>query len=97
MQANGFFDDIGETLGNAIHGVVTFLLSLFDNTLSAAQEFVDGLTRSLGISGSLFSILVLIVGLWLLFGGLRALLRGALIGAVVRVAIGLLVLSWLLV
>ncbi|MDN6179722.1 MAG: hypothetical protein L0I84_01750 [Halomonas subglaciescola] len=96
MQASGFFDDIGETIGDAIHAVVTFLLALFDNTFDAIHDFFDGLARSLGISGSFFSIVVLVIGLWLLFSGLRALLRGSLFGAIVRVAIGLLLLSWLL-
>jgi len=97
MQANGFFDNAGEAIGDAIHAVVTFLLALFDNAFDAIHNFFDGLARALGISGSFLSIVVLVIGLWLLFSGLRALLRGSLLGAIVRVVIGLLVLGWVMV
>jgi len=97
MQANGFFDNAGEAIGDAIHAVVTFLLALFDNAFDAIHNFFDGLSRSLGISGSFLSIVVLVIGLWILFSGLRALLRGSILGAIVRVVIGLLVLGWVMV
>ncbi|WNK19955.1 hypothetical protein P1P91_14190 [Halomonas piscis] len=97
MLANGFFDDVGEAIGNAIHALVTFLFALFGNAFAAVDDFVDGLTRSLGISDSFFSILVLVVGLFLLLGGFRALLRGGLLGAIVQIGLGLLVLGWLMV
>ncbi|MCL7929226.1 hypothetical protein [Halomonas llamarensis] len=96
MQANGFFQGVGEAVGEAIHTVVTFLLSIFTNFFDAFETFIDGLARSLGISPSFFSILVLVIGLWVLWGGLRALFRGALIGGIVRIVLGLLVLGWLL-
>ncbi|NYS61768.1 hypothetical protein [Vreelandella salicampi] len=96
MQANGFFQGIGEAVGEAIHAVVTFLLSVFTNFFDAFEAFIDGLARSLGISPSFFSILVLVMGLWILWGGLRALFRGALIGGIVRTVLGLFVLGWLL-
>ncbi|GAA3897353.1 hypothetical protein GCM10022228_05060 [Halomonas cibimaris] len=97
MAASGFFDDAGEAIGNAIQAVVTFLRSLFANVLAAVNDVVSGLTRSLGISDSFFSILVLAVGLFLLLGGFRALLRGRLLGTIVQVGLGLLVLGWLTV
>ncbi|MDN6297569.1 MAG: hypothetical protein L0J54_06025 [Halomonas sp.] len=97
MQTSGFFDNAGAAIGDAIHVVVTFLRALFDNAFGAIHNFFDGLSRSLGISGSFLSIIVLIIGLWLLFSGVRALLRGSIIGAIVRVLIGLLVLGWVMV
>lgn len=96
MQANGFFQGIGEAVGEAIHAVVTFLLSVFTNFFDAFEAFINGLARSLGISPSFFSILVLVMGLWFLWGGLHALFRGALIGGIVRTVLGLFVLGWLL-
>lgn len=96
MQAQGFFESIGETIGDVIRTVVEFLLAIFTNFFGALESFVDGLSRSLGINASFFSLLVLLVGLWLLWRGIRALLRGALLGAIVRIGLGLLVLSWLL-
>ena len=62
MQANGFFDGIGETIGEAIRVVVEFLLGIFTNFFGAFGDFIDGLTRSLGINDSFFSIAVLVVG-----------------------------------
>ena len=96
MQANGFFDEIGETIGEAIRVVVEFLLGIFTNFFGAFGDFIDGLTRSLGISDSFFSIAVLVIGLLILWGGLRAFLRGSIIGGVVRTVLGLFILSWLM-
>ncbi|MDR5898673.1 hypothetical protein QC823_06695 [Halomonas vilamensis] len=96
MQANGFFQGIGEAVGEAVHALVTFLLSVFTNFFDAFEAFIDGLARSLGISPTFFSILVLVIGLWILWGALHAFLRGALLGGIVRTAVGLVVLGWLL-
>ncbi|MFC7368704.1 hypothetical protein [Vreelandella zhaodongensis] len=96
MQANGFFDGIGEAIGASIRAVVEFLLGIFGNFFSAFDDFIDGLTRSLGINASFFSILVLVIGLWLLWRGVRALLRGSLLGAIVRIVLAVFILSWLM-
>ncbi|WP_075881001.1 hypothetical protein [Vreelandella massiliensis] len=96
MQANGFFQGIGEAVGEAIQALVAFLLALFTQFFDAFEAFIDGLARALGISPSFFSILVLVIGLWLLWGALRAFLRGAFISGIVRTLLGLLVLGWLL-
>lgn len=96
MQSAGFFNWIGETLGNAIRAVVEFLASIFTNIGSAMDGFIDGLTRSLGISPSLFSLAILVIGLMLLISGVRSLLRGGVIGGAIWLVLGLLVLSWLI-
>jgi hypothetical protein len=96
MQENSFFDEIGETIGEAIRVVVDFLLAIFTNFFGAFGDFIDGLTRSLGINDSFFSIVVLVIGLLILWGGLRAFLRGSLIGGVLRTILGLFILSWLM-
>ncbi|SDJ38137.1 hypothetical protein SAMN04487867_13815 [Vreelandella titanicae] len=96
MQTNGFFDEIGETIGEAIRVVVEFLLGIFTNFFGAFGDFIDGLTRSLGINDSFFSIAVLVIGLLILWGGLRAFLRGSIIGGIVRTVLGLFILSWLM-
>lgn len=97
MQANGFFDGTGEAIGDAIRVMVEFLLGFFTNFFGAFDDFIDGLTRSLGINASFFSILVLVIGLWLLWRGIRALLRGSLLGAIVRIVLAVFILSWLMV
>ena len=96
MQTNGFFEGVGETIGGIIQALVTGLLSLSDGFLGAFEGFINGLAGSLGISPSFFSILILVIGLWVLWRGVRALLRGSLIGAVVWIVLGLLILAWLL-
>jgi len=96
MQDNGFFNWLGERLGDALRELVTLLNQLFGGTFSAAQDFVDGLTASLGISDSLFAMLMLIIGLLMLYKGLRGFLRGAVIGALIWTLLGLTILSWLI-
>ncbi|MGM0615646.1 MAG: hypothetical protein ACQES7_08780 [Pseudomonadota bacterium] len=96
IHTNGFFEGVGETIGEAISALVTGLLSLSDGSLGAFEDFIRGLAGSLGISPSFFSILVLVVGLWVLWRGISALLRGSLLGAIVRIVLGLMILSWLL-
>ncbi|MGM0832023.1 MAG: hypothetical protein ACQEUK_04235 [Pseudomonadota bacterium] len=97
MQANGFFDGTGEAIGDAIRVMVEFLLGFFTNFFGALDDFIDGLTRSLGINASFFSLLVLVIGLWLLWRGIRVLLRGSLLGAIVRIVLAVFILSWLMV
>ncbi|WP_163648428.1 hypothetical protein [Modicisalibacter sp. 'Wilcox'] len=97
MQDNGFFTWLGERLGDALRELVAFLNHLFGGAFSAAGDFVDGLTASLGISDSLFAMLMLVIGLLTLYKGLRGFLRGAVIGALIWTLLGLAILSWLIV
>ena len=96
MQANGFFEGIGEAIGDAIRIVVEFLVGIFTNFFGAFDDFIGGLTRSLGINDSFLSLAILLIGLLVLWGGLRAFLRGSIIGGIFRTLIGLFILSWLM-
>ncbi|ART61967.1 hypothetical protein [Kushneria marisflavi] len=96
MQSDGFFSWVGETLGNIIRAIVEFLASIFANLFGAMGGFIDGLTGSLGISPSVFSLVILVIGLLLLINGVRAMLRGGIIGGLIWLVLGLLVLSWLI-
>ena len=58
MQANGFFEGIGEAIGDAIRVVVEFLVGLFTNFFGAFDDFIGGLTRSLGINDSFLSLAI---------------------------------------
>ncbi|PMR73860.1 hypothetical protein [Billgrantia endophytica] len=91
-----FFTWLGSTLGDIIRFVVDLLIHFFRNLGDAAQGFLHGLSASLGISPSLISLVVLILGLWLLYLGLRALLRRSLIATVIWAVLGVTVLSWLI-
>lgn len=91
-----FFTWLGGALGGLIRFVVDLLSGFFANLGDSARGFLRGLSESLGIAPSLISLLVLIVGLWLLWKGLSALLRRAFVVALVWLLLGVVVLSWLI-
>jgi phage-related protein len=93
---DGFFNWLGEAIGNVIRAVINGLHGIFGNLWEAIDGFVDGLTGSLGISDSLFSIAVLVIGVLLLINGIRSLIRGGIVGGIVWLLLGLLILSWLI-
>jgi phage shock protein PspC (stress-responsive transcriptional regulator) len=60
----------------------------------AGGDFVDGLSRSLGMDTSIISILMLIIGLMLLYSAVRAFMRASIIMGIIWLMLGLWVLSW---
>ncbi len=96
MQIEEFFHWLGEKLGDGIRLIVEGLGWLFGGLFDAIDGFIDGLTTSLGIDASWFSLGVLLIGLLLLVAGLRALVRRAVVAGLIWMALGLLVLSWLI-
>ncbi|GAB2784667.1 hypothetical protein GCM10027040_08480 [Halomonas shantousis] len=91
-----FFNWLGDKLGDAIRVIVEALSSLFAGILIAAHDFILGLTGSLGMESSLFGIAVLIIGLLLLYNGIRALLRRSIVGGLMLIFLALVVLGWLI-
>ena len=91
-----FFTWLGTTLGDIIRFVVDLLIHFFQNLGDAARGFLHGLSASLGIAPSLVSLLVLLLGLWLLYLALRALLRRRLVATLIWALLGITVLSWLI-
>ena len=91
-----FFHWIGETLGAAIRFIVDGLAGLLGNLYGLIDSFLAGLTNALGISTSVLSLLILVLGLAMLWAALRALLKRRLIGAVIWAALGVVVLTWLI-
>ncbi|WP_416137553.1 hypothetical protein ACM26W_13830 [Halomonas sp. HK25] len=91
-----FFTWAGRTLGEVIRFVVDLLTSFFANIGDSARGFLDGLSSSLGIAPSLISLVVLVIGLWLLWKGFRALMRRAILAALIWLLLGVMVLSWLI-
>lgn len=96
VQDNNFFHWAGEQIGQLIRAVVGVLGWLFGHLYGAIDAFINGLTGALGISSSIFSLLMLVIGLALLFAGLQALIRRRLIAAVIWTLFGLVLLSWLI-
>lgn len=96
MQADNFFEWIGEQLGQAIRLIVDSLNWLFGHFYGAIDSFIQGLTGALGISASFLSLAILVIGLALLAEALRMLIRRRFIAALIWLLIGLVTLSWLI-
>lgn len=95
MQDDGISNWLGERVGEAIRFIIDLLALLFGNISHTVERFVTGLTEALGISSSIFSLLFLLIGLWLLYQGIRALLGRRIVGGLIWLFVGLVVLSWL--
>jgi len=94
MQPDNLFHWAGEQIGRIIRIVVDAFAWFFGHIFGAIDSFYTGLTGELGISGSLTSLLILIVGLLLLLSGVRALTRRRIVSAIILAALGVLLLSW---
>jgi hypothetical protein len=91
-----FFTRTGEVLGQVIRFIVDGLSGFFGGIGDSARGFMQGLSESLGIAPTLVGLVVLVLGLWMLWKGVRALARRALIATLVWWFLGVLVLSWLI-
>ncbi|WP_277373001.1 hypothetical protein [Pseudomonas sp. AA-38] len=96
MQVEGFFEGLGEALGRVIRFVVDMLSGALSAVADAIDDFLHGLANAIGMDSSIFSILLLIVGLLFLYNGVRALLRRSIIGGVIWLLLGLMVMGWLI-
>lgn len=96
MNVDTFFHWVGEQLGVAIRFIVDGLGWLFDNLYGLVDSFVQGLTGALGIDASIFSLLMLIIGIAMLAAAVRALMRRAVIATLLWTVLGVIVLSWLI-
>jgi hypothetical protein len=92
MQVESFFEWLGQALGAVIRFIVDGLEWFFNLFADAGGNFVDGLSRTLGMDTSLISIVALIVGLLLLFSAVRAFMRASII----MLVLGLWLLSWII-
>lgn len=93
MGTEGFFDGLGEMLGRAIRFVVDLLSGLLGGIWSAMDDFLHGLARAIGMDASLFSFVFLVLGLLLLYSGIRAFMRRSIIGGIIWTVLGLIVMS----
>jgi hypothetical protein len=96
MQVESVFEWLGQVLGAVIRFIVDGLEWLLNLFTHAGGNFVDGLSRTLGMDTSLISILALIVGLMLLYSAIRAFMRGSIIGGIIWLVVGLWLLSWII-
>lgn len=96
MNSNNPFHWLGEQIGRLLRLIVDGLAWLLANIGGAFSSFYHGLGEALGISPTLLSLIVLLIGLALLVSGLRALFRGRLFAAAIAGIPGIVILSWLI-
>ena len=96
MRVEGFFEGLGHALGQMIRFIVDLLSGALGAVADAVDDFLHGLASAIGMDSSIFSIILLIIGLLLLFSGARSLLRGSIIGGVIWLFLGLVVMGWLI-
>ncbi|MEB0007119.1 hypothetical protein QN375_19320 [Pseudomonas sp. MH9.2] len=96
MQVESFFEWLGQALGAVIRFIVNGLDGLFNLLAHAGGNFVEGLSRTLGMDTSLISILALIIGLMLLYSAIRAFMRASIVFGIIYLILGLWLLSWII-
>lgn len=95
MQVESFFEWLGQAFGAVIRFIIDTFGWFFNMLGHAGGNFVEGLSRTLGMDTSLISIIALIVGLLLLYSAVRAFMRAAIISGIIWAVLGLWLLSWI--
>lgn len=89
-------EDFAQWLGEQVGALLRLITHVLTGLFTGLDDFFDGLADSLGISGSIVSFILLALGVYLLYSGVRHLLRRALIGSIVRFGLAALLLGWLI-
>jgi hypothetical protein len=93
MQVEGFFEWLGQAIGSIIRFVVDGLYWILGILAVASQNFIDGLSSTLGMDRSWLTIAALVVGLMLLVAAVKAFMGRSIIGGFIWLVIGLWLLS----
>ncbi len=93
MQVEGLFDGLGQVVGAVIRFIVEGLSGFLQLIGNAGSQFIAGLSKALGITPSLLSIIALVIGLLLVFNAGRAFIRRSFIVGTVLLLLGLWLLS----
>lgn len=96
MRVEGFFESLGEAFGSFIRFIVDALSGVISMLGGAVAGFIDGMAGALGVTPSLLSIAVLLIGLILLYSAVRSFMRGSVIGGLIWLFLGLWLLSGLI-
>ncbi|WP_213879650.1 hypothetical protein [Pseudomonas sp. dw_358] len=96
MHVDGFFEWLGQALGAVIRFIVDSLGWLFNLLTHAGGNFVEGMSRTLGMDTSLISIVGLVLGLIFLYSAVRAFMRASIILGIIWALLGLWLLSWII-
>ncbi|KAF1068440.1 MAG: hypothetical protein GAK45_01369 [Pseudomonas citronellolis] len=89
-------DWLGQSLGQFIRTIVEALSGVLGGLWGAMDDFLHGLARAIGMDVSIFSFILLFLGLLLLYGGIRAFFRRAFFSGLIEIVLGLIVMSWLI-
>lgn len=95
-SATGIFGWLGNALGTIIRFVVEALQGIFGGFAGAIQAFLSGLAGAVGMSPTVFNYAWLVLGLILLFVAIKAVVRGALVAAIIWAILGIVVLGGLI-
>ncbi|KPG95059.1 MFS transporter [Pseudomonas sp. RIT-PI-q] len=96
MQVESFFEWLGQALGSVIRFIVDGLSGLFNLLSHAGSNFVEGMSRALGMDTSIINIIALILGLMLLWSAIRAFMNASIIMGIIWLLLGLWLLSWII-
>lgn len=89
-------EGLGEFFGALVRWIVDALNWLFGSLAGASAAFVEGFSRTLGIDSGILSIAAVIIGLFLLYRGVRAFIRRRIIAGIIWTLLGLWLLSALI-
>lgn len=87
------FEWLGEVLGTIVRVIIDALEWIFDILSGASASFVNGFARTLGVDSGWFSIVAVIIGLLLIYSGVRSFMRKHFIAGVIWILLGLWLLS----
>lgn len=96
MKVESFFEWLGQALGSIIRFIVDGLSGVFNGLAHAGGNFVEGLSKALGMDTSLISVIALIIGLMMLYSAIRAFMRASIILGIIWLMLGLWLLSWIM-
>ena len=94
-SSNGFFGWLGEIVGSVIRFIVDGLRGIFGGIADAADDFLDGLAGAVGMSPGFFNYVWLVIGILMLVAAVRAVMRRAVVAAIVWAVLGVLLLGML--
>ena len=92
----GFFASLGGMLGEALRSIVAGLKWLLGGIGGALGDFYSGLAGAMGMSPSVFNLVLLGLGLMLLWAAVKALLRRAILAFIFWLFLAVLVLGGLI-
>lgn len=89
-------EGVGEFLGAIVRWIVDALNWFFASLTGASAAFIEGFSRALGVDSGILSILAVLIGLYLLYRGVRSLIARRIIVGVIWLLLGLWLLSALI-